>query len=103
MKAAERRRFCRVAVSAPVDIEWGSETLQAKTGDVSLCGMFVQTDDPLWLHARFAARIRTADPIPVDCIVRRVVPGRGMGVEFESLAEPVRAQLEKLIDQSDGA
>jgi hypothetical protein len=99
---AERRRHRRFAFSAPVEIEWGSETLRASVADLSLGGMFVQTSDPLWLHARFAARIQAEEGILVNCIVRRVVPGMGMGVEFEALAEPARARVEKLLETSNG-
>lgn len=102
MSGAERRRHRRFAIQAPVEIEWGSETLRGSVGDLSLGGMFVQTADPLWLHARFSARIQAAEAIAVNCIVRRVVPGTGMGVEFEGLAEAVRAQVERLLETSNG-
>lgn len=102
MSSAERRRHPRLPVCVPVEIDWGSETLRAEVSDVSLGGMFLQTEDPLWVNARFAARIRARQTIPVDCIVRRVVPGRGMGVEFEGINEGTRRLLQALLETSDG-
>jgi PilZ domain len=78
-------------------IGWGSNTLSAFTRDIGLSGMFVETTQPLWLRAEFTARISLPEPIEVDCIVKRVEPGRGMGVQFKDLPEAEREQLEMLV------
>ncbi len=93
----DRRRFPRHAVNAPVEIEWGSGTLHAKATDISLGGMFLKTTDPLWVNASFSARVLLAEPLPVDCVVRRVVPGTGMGVQFDRLTTELRTQLESFL------
>ena len=49
------------------------------------------------MRAEFTARLATEEPIEVDCIVRRVEPGKGMGVEFKDLPEAEREQLELLV------
>jgi c-di-GMP-binding flagellar brake protein YcgR len=86
----ERRRYPRYACRADVEFEWGSEVLRAVACDISATGMFLLTENPLWVRAEFTARILGADSIPVECVVKRVEPGRGMGLEFRQL--PAGAQ-----------
>jgi c-di-GMP-binding flagellar brake protein YcgR len=86
----ERRRYPRYACRAEVEFEWGSEVLRAVACDMSATGMFLLADNPLWVRAEFTARILAADSISVECIVKRVEPGRGMGLEFRQL--PAEAQ-----------
>lgn len=80
-----RRRAPRYRYQAPVEIEWGSARLRARTRDVSAGGMFIESEDILWVGAGFRARV-VADlerPVWVDCSVKRVEPGTGMGVVVE--------------------
>jgi hypothetical protein len=59
--------------------------------------MFVEIDQPLWVGARFDARIGIDPPLTVNCEVRRVVPGQGMGVTFQ-VSDPQGVQrLEALV------
>ena len=60
----ERRRSPRYAYKAILEIEWGSARLRARTRDISESGMFIESEDVLWL----------------ECYVKRVEPGKGMGV-----------------------
>jgi len=60
--------------------------------------MFIATSDPLWVGAEFAVRLLPEDPLRLHCVVRQVVPGRGMGVEFLDLKNPLRARLERLLE-----
>ena len=64
--------------------------MRASTRDISANGMFIEAADPLWIGAGFSARLNLAHPVKLDCSVKRVEPGRGMGVtiaasESESL------------------
>jgi hypothetical protein len=83
----ERRWAPRYAFRAAVEIEWGSAVLRASTRDISSNGMFIESPDTLWIGAGFTARIALDDPVKVDCFVRRVEPGCGMGVAV-TLSEP---------------
>jgi hypothetical protein len=76
----ERRRAPRYPFNADLEIEWGSAVLRARTIDVSVSGMFIESPDPLWVGAGFTARLKLDPPLNVDCFVKRVEPGRGMGV-----------------------
>ena len=76
----ERRWAPRFLFRADLEIEWGSAVLRGRTRDISANGMFIEASDPLWVGAGFAARLNLAQPLRLECFVKRVEPGRGMGV-----------------------
>jgi hypothetical protein len=79
----DRRRAPRYRYQAAVEIEWGSARLRARTRDVSAGGMFIESEDVLWVGAGFRAQLSGERPVWVDCSVKRVEPGLGMGVTVE--------------------
>jgi hypothetical protein len=85
----ERRWAPRYDFRADLDIEWGSAVLRASTRDISSNGMFIESVDPLWIGAGFSASLQLDQPVKVVCSVKRVEPGRGMGV---SLSFPEKQQ-----------
>jgi hypothetical protein len=76
----ERRWAPRYSFEADLEIEWGSAVLSGKTRDISASGMFIESNDTLWVGAGFTARLNTERSLKVDCSVKRIVPGLGMGV-----------------------
>ncbi len=76
----DRRRAPRYPYQASLEIEWGSARLRARTRDISAGGMFIESEDVLWVGAGFRARLVTARPLWLECYVKRVEPGLGMGV-----------------------
>jgi hypothetical protein len=76
----ERRWAPRFLFRAELEIEWGSAVLRGSTRDISSNGMFIESADPLWVGAGFTARLALDQPVKVDCFVKRVEPGCGMGV-----------------------
>jgi PilZ domain len=76
----ERRWAPRYAFRADLEIEWGSAVLRANTRDISASGMFIESEEPLWVGAGFTAQLGLERPLKVDCFVKRVEPGKGMGV-----------------------
>ena len=82
----ERRWAPRYSFRASLEIEWGSAILRGNTLDISSNGMFIEVPDTLWIGAGFTARLHLPQPVKVDCQVKRVEPGRGMGVSV-ALAE----------------
>ena len=99
---AERRRNPRYRCSAPIEIEWGSQNLRLTASDISSSGMFVVTESPLWMRAEFTARILGDEPVQVACIVRRVEPGRGMGLEFVPPSATAQKALDALLWKLSG-
>ena len=87
-------RGLRHAFRTEVEIGWGAEVLKCVTRDIGDMGMFIETEHPLWLRAEFTARLKLGEVLEIDCIVRRVEPGRGMAVEFKDLPEAEREQID---------
>ena len=76
----ERRWARRYLFRAGLEIEWGSAVLRGNTRDISSNGMFIEVRDTLWVGAGFTARLKLPQPVKLDCQVKRVEPGLGMGV-----------------------
>jgi hypothetical protein len=77
---SDRRKAPRYRFQTSLEIEWGSARLKGRTRDISVGGMFIEAEDLLWVGAGFRARLATERPLYVECSVKRVEPGRGMGV-----------------------
>jgi hypothetical protein len=92
----ERRRAPRYRYEAALEIEWGSAWLKGRTKDISAGGMFIESEDVLWVGAGFRARMNSERSLWVDCSVKRVEPGRGMGVTV-AVAEDQRRHFEDLL------
>ncbi len=78
----ERRRSPRYSFDLAFEIEWGSAVIQGRVSDISADGLRVALADPLWVGASFVGRLMLDTPLRVECVVRRVEPGHGMGVTF---------------------
>jgi PilZ domain len=93
----ERRWAPRYSFRADLEIEWGSAVLRASTRDISASGMFIESDEPLWVGAGFTAQLGLERPLKVDCFVKRVEPGRGMGVIVTLPEESQQRRYQELI------
>ncbi len=91
------RRSPRYPFEGVLTIEWGSALLEGIVRDISAEGMLVETAEPLWVGATFAAELALDTPLRIDCVVRRVEPGRGMGVALVVPVEADRARFEVLL------
>ena len=97
MRFSERRKFPRYGFQSDVEIVLGSETRRAFITDISMGGMFVITDTPLLVGSPCGVRQLFTPSLELDCIVRRVIPGRGMGVEIRQPSDVARVRLERLL------
>jgi hypothetical protein len=93
----ERRWAPRYAFHGELEIEWGSALLRGKIRDISSNGMFIESPDPLWVGAGFSARLVLDRPVRIDCSVKRVEPGRGMGVSVPVAEEPHQQRFQDLL------
>lgn len=93
----ERRWAPRYSFRAELEIEWGSAVLRAKTRDISSNGMFIESNDTLWVGAGFVARLALDRPVQMDCSVKRVEPGQGMAVSVSVSEEPHQQRYQDLI------
>jgi hypothetical protein len=103
VRRLERRWAPRYTFRAGLEIEWGSAVLRASTRDVSASGMFIESADPLWIGAGFSANLQLDHPVRVDCRVRRVVPGHGMGVSVSLTQEQQQTYQQLLSELSQSA
>lgn len=94
---SERRRAPRYQYRAALEIEWGSARLRARTRDISAGGMFIEAEDVLWVGAGFRARLAMESPLWIDCSVKRVEPGHGMGVTVELLEDQSHRHYQNLL------
>jgi hypothetical protein len=97
VSGSERRRHKRYPCQAAVKITWGQVSLEATLRDISMSGMYLETQEPLWARAQFSAVLMLPEAIRVECIVRRVDPGKGMVVEFTELTQETKMNLNHLI------
>jgi hypothetical protein len=58
--------------------------------------MFIESVDPLWVGAGFTASLLLERPVKIVCSVKRVEPGRGMGVAV-SLPDEQQESYKELI------
>lgn len=98
----ERRWAPRYRFHADLEIEWGSTVLRARTRDISSSGMFIESADPLWVGAGFSAQLALPKPVKLNCSVKRVEPGQGMGVSFAAVEENHQETLQELINHLSG-
>lgn len=95
----EKRESYRANYAADVEVEWGSSLMRARTRNLSLGGMLLEMSSPLWMNAEFTARIALPDgPVEAHCVVRRVVAGVGIGVEFAEVSPKDFERLRHLIE-----
>ena len=94
---SERRGCDRRKLTAVLEIEWGSTTLQGTVRDIDSNGLFVALTPPLWLGARFSARLISDATLRLECTVRRVEPSVGNGVTFELPDEKDKNRLAELL------
>lgn len=95
---SDRRWATRYSFRANLEIEWGSTILRANTRDVSSNGMFIESADPLWIGAGFTAHLVLDRRVKVDCSVKRVEPGLGMGVSVTLSDSQHEQSYQKLLD-----
>lgn len=98
----ERRWAPRYRFRADLEIEWGSTVLRACTRDISSSGMFIESADPLWVGAGFSAQLTLDKPVKLNCFVKRVEPGRGMGVSIALAEDQHQEAFQELINHLSG-
>jgi len=91
-----RRAATRYRFSADIEIECGSTILWGKVHDISREGMFIEMAETpgLKVHTQFSARLGLD---PIWCVVRRVVPGQGIGVVIVVVDKGARLRFKALL------
>lgn len=106
--SVEKRVSTRVPIRVQVEYESVDDFLADYSSNISLGGMFIQTDQPLDLGTRFRLRFKLPDrtkTVETFGVVRWVVPDDGtpgtvpgMGIQFDDLSSTDKRAVEKLLE-----
>ena len=99
----ERRKAPRYNYQASLEIEWGSARLKGRTRDLSVGGMFIEAEDILWVGAGFRAKVVVEKPVWLECSVKRVEPGLGMGVTIRHAEDQSQQHYEDFLARLAGS
>lgn len=92
-----RRVSPRYRFYADIEINCGSTELWGRVCDISRYGMFIELPDPPELNVWFSARLALNEPLRMNCVVHRIVPGRGIGVAIVIPEEEGQRRFEALL------
>jgi hypothetical protein len=94
---AERRKSVRYEFSAEVEIEWCGKRIWGRIRNVSRHGMFIELPELPVANAVFTANVALNKPLGLECVVRRIVPGRGIGVTVTPLNAEAQTRYKALL------
>ena len=98
MVTTERRKSLRYKFEGAIAINWGGTVLSGRVREIDSQGMFVEISNPLWIGATFYSQLMAQTPILLDCVVRWIEPGRGVGISIVPPSEEGRKRFAALID-----
>lgn len=81
------RQFERFKFEVKTFVEGKSEKAWGRVTDMSRNGLFIEMAELPGLGAHFTAHLALNVPLQLQCVVRRIAPGRGIGVGFTVPAE----------------
>jgi PilZ domain len=105
-KAKKTRRHPRVKSSKGLFVAWetGSRRAVSRLETLSLGGVFIHTSEPPPVGSALNILIDMQNgDVRARAVVRRVAPGKGMGIEFISMTPEDRARLNKQLQQILGS
>jgi len=100
MKDVEQRRYRRVPSPKGLVVAWQAGTRRAVSSleSIAMGGMFVLTRQAIPLRSM----VKVLFDLPIGevrarAVVRRVIPQRGMGIEFIAMDQEDRARLGRML------
>ena len=96
------RRYQRIPTPKGVWVAWqnGTQSSVSRVRDLNIGGLFIATPTPAPVGAVVTVLLSVPEgEIRSRTVVRNVVQGEGMGVEFANIAEADAARLDKLISR----
>jgi Tfp pilus assembly protein PilZ len=99
-KSKSDRRYERIATPKGVWVAWqdGKQQNVSRVRDLNVGGLFIATPTPLALGTTVTLLLSVPEgEIRSRAVVRNVVPGEGMGVQFTELSQQDAIRVEKLV------
>lgn len=93
----DRRKSARYEFSASVEIEWCSKKYWGRVRNISRHGMFIELPDLPVGSAAFSANLALNKPLRIECVVRRTIPGHGIGVAVTLTSQESRVRYDALL------
>jgi PilZ domain-containing protein len=91
-----RRQFARFTFQVKAEVVWQAGTSWGRVTDLSRGGLFIEMAEPPCPGTHFTASLALNVPLKVDCVVRHVIHGRGIGVAL-SVPEQSKKRFEALL------
>jgi hypothetical protein len=91
-----RRGFERFKFTVNAEIVWQSQKKWGRVVDVSRSGLFIEMDEPPARGTRFQAHLALNVALQLNCEVKRIVPGLGVGVGI-TVPEASKKRFEALL------
>jgi len=92
----DRRISPRYRFYAEIEIDWNARQLRGRVCNISRYGMFIELSELPELNASFSASLALNEPLRLNCVVHRVVPGHGVGVSIV-IPEEAKRRFEALL------
>lgn len=89
----------RFKLNIPMQIEWGSITLQGSATSISANGLFIEIANPLYIGATFSAELMIGPPLQLYCTVSRIDPRRGMAVRIAFANRENESRFTELVEK----
>ncbi len=102
MVERDRRAFPRYRVGSGTYVIYveGSGAIK----DLSLGGLFARDSDPLPVGTKLSLELHFRNQrLPAEGVVRRSVPGEGMGIEFTSISPDAKERLRKYLAETEAS
>ena len=99
-KSKSDRRYERIATPKGVWVAWqdGKQQNVSRVRDLNVGGLFIATPTPLALGSTVTLLLSVPEgEIRSRAVVRNVIPGEGMGVQFTELSQQDTIRVEKLV------
>lgn len=95
--ANERRALPRYRFYAHLEMNLESKLRWGRVCSISGGGMFIETSECPAKNTRFRGRLALETPLPLECVVRRVLPGRGIGVSVSIANDAEKRRYDALL------
>lgn len=98
--SCQKRRYPRISLPKGMFVAWHGGDLQlfSRVRTISMGGLFIAVANPPAVSTKLRLAFEVPDGnVRAEAIVRNVVPGQGMGVEFTKIDLKGRVLLQRLV------